>query len=71
MLDRTPVPDSDFRVNWVKLNNELFGMIYRNAGLRARYEHADFTEAQEICADLFDVLVKDVEDFVDRFILRG
>ena len=59
-----------FRVNWARLNNELFGMICADPALRARYEQADSNEAQEICGDLFDLLVNDVTDFIERFAIR-
>lgn len=60
-----------FRVNWARLNNELFGMICADPALRARYEAADSNEAQEICGDLFDLLVNDVTDFIERFAIRA
>ncbi len=69
MVEGTPLPGPDFTVDWAKLNNELFATIYANAELHARYERADWLEAQEICAEQFDVLVKDVADFVARFIV--
>lgn len=69
MVERTPLPESGFRVDWAKLNNELFALIYADSDLRMRYDRADFVEAQEICADQFDVLVSDVSDFMERFIV--
>lgn len=60
-------PESRFRVNWAKLNNELFGRICADPELRARYEKADWTEAQNICADEFDALVSTADEFIDRF----
>jgi hypothetical protein len=57
----------DFRVDWAKLNNELFALLYADPDLRARYDRANWQQAQEICADLFDRLVKDASDFMARF----
>ena len=65
----TPFPDYGFRVDWAKLNNELFGAIYADPELRARYDRADSHQAQLICSDLFDILVKDASEFVERFII--
>jgi len=65
----TPFPDYGFRVDWAKLNNELFGAIYADPELRARYDRADSHQAQLICSDLFDMLVKDASEFVERFII--
>jgi hypothetical protein len=56
-----------FRVNWAKLNNELFALICADPALRERYECANSAEAQEICAEQFDRLAADAADFVDRF----
>lgn len=68
---RAPDPEADcgFRVNWAKLNNELFALIYADAALCERYERADSSEAQEICAEQFDRLANDAADFVDRFVI--
>lgn len=57
----------DFRVDWAKLNNELFALIYADPDLRTRYDLADSHEAQEMCADLFDRLVDNPTDFMKRF----
>lgn len=58
-------------VNWSKLYNELFASIYADAALLARYTAADSTQAQEICADQLDVLIRDARDFRERFLVIG
>ncbi len=69
MRNSKHLPESRFRVNWAKLNNELFGRICSDPELRAQYERADWTEAQNICADQFDALVSSASDFIDRFVV--
>ncbi len=63
-----PGPDRRFAVNWAKLNNAVFGRIYADPDLRARYERATAAEAEEICSEQFDVLANDADNFVERFI---
>ncbi len=63
-----PGPERRFAVNWAKLNNAVFGSIYADPELRARYERATAAEAESICSDQFDVLANDAEWFVERFI---
>ncbi len=63
------VTDGPFRVEWAKLNNAVFALIYADEALRARYDAADSTEAREICADQVDRLAADPAEFVERFIV--
>ncbi len=65
----TPFPEYGFKVDWAKLNNELFASIYADPELRVRYDAASSSEAQAICSDQFDILVEDAADFVERFIV--
>ena len=69
MLEHTPLPGRGFRVDWAKLNNALFTLICADPDLRSRYERADSAQAEQICAEQFDALVADVQDFVDRFLV--
>lgn len=69
MLERTPLPQGGFRVDWAKLNNALFSLICADPDLRAQYEKAGSAESEQICAEQFDLLVRDVNDFVDRFVV--
>jgi hypothetical protein len=69
MLGHTPLPENRFRVDWAKLNNALFALICADPHLRARYDAADSAESEHICSEQIDVLVKDVDDFVDRFLV--
>ncbi len=72
MRGDTPTHDEHgFKVNWVKLNNDLFGRICADAELRARYESADWRESQVICSEQFDLLVSDPSEFVERYIIVG
>ncbi len=69
--DTPSLDEHGFRVNWVKLNNDLFGGICADPELRARYDAADWREAQLICSDQFDLLVSDAAEFVERYIIVG
>ena len=69
MRDNLSLPDSGFHVHWANLNNALFALICADADLRARYELANSAEAQEICAEQFDLLAADAAEFVERFIV--
>ena len=61
--------DERFRVDWLKLNNAVFGRIRADKDLLDRYVAATSEEANQICADVFDEIVSDPEDFVNRFII--
>ncbi len=63
------VEEPAFRVDWAKLNNELFGRIYADGDLHARYERASADEAPLICSNVFDELAQDAAEFVQRFII--
>ena len=69
MREFAPLPESGFRVNWAKLNNELFAKVYADPDLRIRYERATSAEAQDMCSELFDHLAEDAVEFVARFIV--
>ncbi|MFN2450049.1 MAG: hypothetical protein ABR508_09755 [Candidatus Baltobacteraceae bacterium] len=69
MRDSAPSPDCGFKVNWAKLNNELFALIYADAALRARYDRADAAQARDICSEQFDHLADDAAAFVERFVV--
>lgn len=61
--------DTDFVVNWAELNNAVFARIYADRALRERYDLANAVDARAICSDVFDALVEDANDFVERFIV--
>lgn len=58
-----------FRVEWAKLNNEVFASIYADDALRVRYERASSAEACAICSEQIDRLAADPAEFVERFIV--
>lgn len=68
MREDVPMPESGVKVHWSRLNNALFGLIYADPDLRARYERADSAEAQDICAEQFDRLAADAAAFVEQYI---
>jgi hypothetical protein len=64
-------PECNLRVDWAKLNNELFALIYADPDLLQRYDRADSAEAQEICSEQFDLLADNAADFLERFIIKN